>query len=55
MQGRGIPISAVEEAIENGVKSEGNTEGTTAHSSSDIKVIVNENGDVVTVIPKRKK
>ena len=52
MQGRGTPPSAVEEAIQNGSKAPGNTPGTTIHTSSDVRVITNSNGDVITVYPK---
>ncbi|MEM5948986.1 hypothetical protein WKV44_10605, partial [Spirochaetia bacterium 38H-sp] len=52
MQGRGIMPSAVENAIKNGSKIPGNTEGTTVHIFDNIKVITNSLGDVVTVIPQ---
>ena len=52
MQGRGVPPSAVENAIKNGTKSPGNTAGTTVHVSSDVKVVTNSDGKVITVIPQ---
>ena len=58
MQGRGVPPSAVEEAINNGVPTPGNTSGTTVHTDSNngVRVVVDTNsGRVVTVIsaPRR--
>jgi hypothetical protein len=53
MQGRGVPPSAVEEAIGNGASSPGNTPGTRVFSDSTngVKVIVNSNsGRIITVI-----
>lgn len=52
VQLRNIPPSVVEDAITNGVKSVGNKPGTWIYQTGDVKVIVNVNGDVVTVIPK---
>ncbi|MBK9058308.1 MAG: hypothetical protein IPL82_10890 [Elusimicrobia bacterium] len=51
MQGRGIPPSPVEEAIQNGEKAPGNDPGTTEHydPNNDITVVTNQNGDVITV------
>jgi filamentous hemagglutinin len=54
MQNRGIPPSAVENAIQNGTTSAGNRAGTLSHSDpvNGITVITNaENGTVITVIP----
>jgi RHS repeat-associated protein len=52
MQGRGIPPSAVEEAISNGVKSPDPIAGRVRHHDpiNDITVVT-ENGKVITVIP----
>jgi hypothetical protein len=51
-QGRGIPPSAVEDAIQNGEQGSGNREGTNTHTSKEnkIKVVTNDKGDVITVI-----
>ncbi|WP_194714289.1 RHS repeat-associated core domain-containing protein [Noviherbaspirillum soli] len=51
MQGRGVPPSAVEDAIQNGVKAAGNKPGANAYTSGEngIQVIVNDSGRVVTV------
>ncbi|GAA6121151.1 hypothetical protein Acidovoranil_32560 [Acidovorax sp. FG27] len=53
MQGRGILPSAVEDAINNGTKSPGNTPGTTVNNGSNgVVVITGTGGRVVTVIPR---
>ncbi|QED84431.1 hypothetical protein PSYTB_12485 [Pseudomonas amygdali pv. tabaci str. ATCC 11528] len=53
MQGRGVPPSAVEDAIQNGKSSSGNTPGTTVHvGSNGVTVVTNSGGRVITVIPK---
>ena len=49
---RRVPPSAVENVIKNGTKNPGNTAGTTVHVSSDVKVVTNSNGKVITVIPQ---
>lgn len=51
MQGRGIPPSAVENTINTGHTSPGNTPGTTAHYDpvNNITVVTNSQGGVVTV------
>ncbi len=49
---RGIPPSVVEDAIINGTKSPGNKPGTFVYETIDIRVVFNENGDIITVIPK---
>ena len=49
---RKVPPSAVENAIKNGTKNPSNTAGTTVHVSSDVKVVTNSNGKVITVIPQ---
>ena len=50
MQGRGVPPSAVEEAIKNGT-SKPSRDGTTVHTDSKngVQVVVNSDGKVVTV------
>jgi hypothetical protein len=55
MQGRGVPPTAVQEAIDNGTKSPSRG-GTTIHTdnTNGVTVITNENGDVVTVITSGK-
>lgn len=53
MQGRGVPPSAVEDAIQNGTSSPGNTPGTTVHTGSNgVTVVTGGRGQVITVIPK---
>lgn len=53
MQGRGVPPSAVEEAIRNGRASPGNQPGTTVHTGSDgVTVVTGDRGQVITVIPR---
>ena len=52
MQSRGFLPSVVEDTIAHGVKNKGNTEGTWAFITNQAKVIVNSNGDVITVIPR---
>jgi len=49
---RGITPSVVEDAIRNTKPTPGNTEGTFVHENANVRVIVNSNGDVVTVIPR---
>lgn len=53
MQGRGIPPSAVEDAIKNGSVASGNSPGTTVHPGSNgVTVVTGTGGRVITVIPK---
>ncbi|MCM3163202.1 T7SS effector LXG polymorphic toxin [Metabacillus litoralis] len=49
---RNIPPSVIEDAIMNTKKIPGNRSGTFVHDAQDVKVIINEAGDVITVIPK---
>ncbi|MEC1751262.1 ribonuclease YeeF family protein [Bacillus mojavensis] len=49
---RDIPPSVIEDAIMNTKKIPGNRSGTFVHETQDVKVIINEAGDVITVIPK---
>ncbi|KYG92202.1 hypothetical protein A0U40_04470 [[Bacillus] sp. KCTC 13219] len=49
---RNIPPSVIEDAIMNSKKIPGNRSGTFVHETRDVKVIINEAGDVITVIPK---
>jgi RHS repeat-associated protein len=51
MQGRGIMPSVVKDAIQNGAKTAGR-DGTTIYTNSQVKVIVNSAGKVVTVYPR---
>ena len=51
-QPRNIPPMVIEDAITNGVKSVENSPGTWKYETRDIIVVVNVNGDVITVIPK---
>lgn len=50
MQERGIPPSAVEDAIINGSSSPGNTAGTTVHTGDGITVVTGGKGQVITVM-----
>jgi RHS repeat-associated protein len=50
MQGRGAVPSAVEDTIRNGTSSPGRWPNTTKFSTSQMDVVTNSNGDVVTVI-----
>ncbi len=53
MQGRGVPPSAVEDAIQNGQSAPGNTPGTTVHTGQNgVTVVTGAGGQVITVIPK---
>jgi len=49
---RNIPPSVIEDAIKNSKKIPGNRSGTFVHETQDVKVVINEAGDVITVIPK---
>lgn len=49
---RNIPPSVIEDAISSTKPVAGKTAGTFVHETADVKVIVNANGKVVTVIPK---
>ncbi|EGO6705283.1 hypothetical protein GP416_000005 [Enterococcus faecalis] len=49
---RNIPPFVVEEAIQNGTKLKGNRPNTWSFENKDVKVITNDSGKVVTVIPK---
>jgi RHS repeat-associated protein len=52
-QGRGVPPSAIEDAIQNGKTSPGNRPGTAVHvGDNGVKVVTGERGQVITVIPK---
>lgn len=52
MQGRGIPPSVIENTIQNGTQTAGNTQGTTVSVLDNVTAITNSNGDVITVILK---
>ena len=52
VQPRGIPPSVVENAIRNGSRKPGIHSGTWEYRTKDVRVITNESGDVITVIPK---
>jgi hypothetical protein len=49
---RGIPPMVVEDAIRNTRATRGRSAGTFVHQTSDITVIVNRSGDVITVMPR---
>ena len=48
MQADGIPPSAVENTIQTGTTSPGNTPGTTVHDGDGLRVVTNQSGRVVT-------
>ncbi|WP_257209064.1 hypothetical protein [Bacillus cereus] len=48
---RGITPVVVEDAIKHGAKSPGNTPGTWEYLGKDAKVVLNDNGDVISAIP----
>ena len=52
MQGRGIMPSVVENVIQNGVRTAGSEAGTFQHVFEGVRVITNEAGRVITVIPR---
>ena len=52
MQGRGIMPSVVENAIQNGVRTAGSEAGTFQHVLEGVRVITNQAGGVITVIPR---
>jgi hypothetical protein len=49
---RNIPPSVIVDVISTTKGVAGNTAGTFVHETADVKVIVNSNGKVITVIPK---
>ncbi|MGM5471500.1 T7SS effector LXG polymorphic toxin [Bacillus pumilus] len=49
---RDIPPSVIEDAIKNTHKVPGHRKGTFVHDTQDVRVVINELGDVITVIPK---
>ncbi|TCP92053.1 hypothetical protein EDC44_1286 [Cricetibacter osteomyelitidis] len=49
---RNIPPMVVEDAIINGQKIAGHSPGTWVHETNKVRVITNNNGDVITVIGK---
>ena len=55
MQGRGVPPSAVEDAIQNGQASPGNNPGETTYvSPNGVKVVTGADGQIITVITVRR-
>ncbi|QDJ06215.1 T7SS effector LXG polymorphic toxin [Enterococcus faecalis] len=52
VQPRNVPPSVIEDAITNGVKISGNQINTWKFETGDVTVIINDLGDVITVIPK---
>ena len=53
MQGRGVPPSAVEDAIQNGARLPGNSPGTFVHAGANGVIVVTGNGGrVITVISR---
>jgi hypothetical protein len=56
MQARGVPPSAVEDAIQNGMARPGNKPGRTLHIGVDgVKVVTDSDGQVITVIPGKRR
>jgi len=51
MQGRGITPTTVQDAIDNGVPGSG-YDGATTYTNDNVKVVVNPDGSVKTVIPR---
>ena len=51
---RNIPPSVIEDAISSSKAIPGNRPDTFIHETLDVKVVINSNGKVITVIPKRK-
>ncbi len=51
MQGRGIPPSAVDNAVTTGARSAGR-DGATIYNDGQIRVIINPDGSVKTVMPQ---
>jgi len=54
MQSNGYVPSVVEHTIATGSKSPGNTPGTTVYRTDQAKVVVNGQGNVVTVMPQSR-
>jgi CubicO group peptidase (beta-lactamase class C family) len=56
MQGRGVPPTAVENAIDTGTRSAGNTSGTSVYTdpANGVTVVTNSNGRVITVITSKR-
>lgn len=52
IQPRNVPPIVIEDAISNGVKTSGNQLNTWKFEAGDVTVIINDLGDVITVIPK---
>ncbi|EQC3735116.1 TPA: hypothetical protein ACSZAJ_11745 [Listeria monocytogenes] len=52
IQPRNVPPLVVEDTIKNGVKTAGNQINTWKFETGDVTVIINDLGDVITVIPK---
>ena len=52
MQSRGFTPRVVENSIEHGKRAPGNQPGSAEHLFEGVKVITNDKGDVITVIPK---
>ncbi len=52
VQPRNVPPSVIEDAIKNGVKTTGNQINTWKFETGDVTVIINDLGNVITVIPK---
>ena len=49
---RNIPPSVIEDAISSSKAIPGNRPDTFIHETLDVKVVINSNGKVITVIPK---
>lgn len=49
---RNIPPMVIEDAVKNTPAISENSQGTFLHETESVKVVVNQNGDIITVIPK---
>ncbi|MDA2690485.1 hypothetical protein PDQ73_08365 [Bacillus cereus] len=49
----GVPPSVVEETIKHATKKPGNKPGLWQYDGKDVRVVLNDNGDVVSVVPNK--
>ncbi|HFJ9457285.1 hypothetical protein [Bacillus cereus] len=49
----GVPPSVVEETIKHATKKTGNKPGLWQYDGKDVRVVLNDNGDVVSVVPNK--
>lgn len=50
---RGVTPSVVEETIKHATKKPGNKPGLWQYDGKDVRVVLNDNGDVVSVVPNK--